>query len=87
MPIKKFFLGNLSIFFFKNGIAYTFDRHLLKVTGKLFHLLKPKCYLNRLEDIARHATYVNALFTTSPVLSKATEQLLSHKLLSRTKKV
>ena len=27
-----------------------------KVTGKLFYLLKPKSYLSRLEDIARHAT-------------------------------
>ena len=55
--------------------------------GNLFDLLKPKSYLSRLEEIARHATYVNALFTTSPVLPKATEQLLSYKLLSRTTKV
>ena len=56
--------------------------------GKLFDLLKkPKSYLGRLEGIACHATYVNALFTTSPVLSKATEQLLAYKLLSRTTKV
>ena len=62
--------------------------HLLKVTGKLFDLLKkPKSYLSRLEDIARHVTYINALFTTSLVLPKATEQLLSYKLLSRTTKV
>ena len=43
--------------------------------------------MSRLEDIARYATYVNALFTTSPVFSKATEQLLSYKRLSRTTKV
>ena len=61
--------------------------HLLKVTGKLFDLLKSKSYLSSLEDIAHHATYVNALFTTSLVLSKASEQLLSYKLLSRTTKV
>ena len=36
-------------------------------------MLKPKSYLSRLEDIARLATYHNALFTTSPVLSKASE--------------
>ena len=58
--------------------------HLLKVTGKLFDLLKPKSYLSRLQDTARHATSANVLFTTSPVLSKAPEQLLSYKLLSRT---
>ena len=61
--------------------------HLLKVTGKRFDLLKPKSYLSRLEDIARHATQVSTLLTTSPVLSKATERLLSYKLLSRTTKV
>ena len=55
--------------------------------GNLFDLLKPKSYLSRLEEIARHATYVNALFTTSPVLPKDTEQLLSYTLLSRTAKV
>ena len=61
--------------------------HLLKVTGKIFDLLKPKSYLSRLEDIARHVTYVNALFTTSPALSKATAQLLYEKVISRTTKV
>ena len=31
--------------------------HLLKVTGKVFDLLKkPKSYLSRLEDIARYGT-------------------------------
>ena len=30
--------------------------YLLKVTGKLFDLLKSKSYLSRLEDIAHHAT-------------------------------
>ena len=55
--------------------------------GKLFELLKPKSYLSRLEDIARHVTYVNALFTTSPALSKATAQLLYEKVISRTTKV
>ena len=60
----------------------------LKVSEKLFDLLKkPKTYLSGLENIARHATEVNALFTNSPVLSKATEQLLSYKLLSRTTKI
>ena len=48
----------------KNGIAWTFYScrmtmlkliHLLEVMGELFDLLKPKCYLGRLEDIARHA--------------------------------
>ena len=29
---------------------------ILKVTGKIFELLKSKYYLSRLEDIARHAT-------------------------------
>ena len=61
--------------------------HLLKVTGKIFDPLKPKSYLSRLEDIARHVTYVNSLFTTSLVLSKATEKLLSYRLLSSTTKV
>ena len=61
--------------------------HLLKVTGKLFDQLKRKSYLSSFEDIARHATYVNALFTTSQVLSGDSEQLLSYKLLSRTNKV
>ena len=56
MPIKRNFLGNLLIFFKTNGIAQTFDRHVLKVTGKRFDLLKPKSYLNRLEDAARNAT-------------------------------
>ena len=46
--------------------------------GKTFDLLKPKSYLNRLEDIARHTTLVNALFTTSPILPKTSEQLLSY---------
>ena len=55
--------------------------------GKLFDLLKPKSYLSRLEDMACHTTLVNALFATSPVLSKATEQPLSYKLLSRATKV
>ena len=58
--------------------------HLLKVTGKVFELLKPKSYLSRLEDIAPHATYINTLFTASPVLSKAFEQALSFKFFSRT---
>ena len=60
--------------------------HLLKVTRKLFDLFKPKSYLSRLKDIARHSAEVNILFTTSPVLSKASKQLLSYKLLSRTTK-
>ena len=55
--------------------------------GKLLDLLEPKSYLSRLEDKACHATYVNACFTTSPVLSKPSEQLLSYKRLSRTTKV
>ena len=29
--------------------------HLLNVTGNIFDLLKPKSYLSRLEDVARHA--------------------------------
>ena len=61
--------------------------HLLKVTRKFFDLLKPKSYLSRLEDIVCYATEVYSLFTTSLVLSKASEQLLSDKHLSRTKKV
>ena len=40
-------LPNISV---KNRYIY------LKVTGKFFDLLKPKSYLSRLEDIARHAT-------------------------------
>ena len=55
--------------------------YLVKVRGKIFYLLNPKCYLSWLEVIARHAT------TPSPVLSKVSEQLLSYKLLSRTTKV
>ena len=55
--------------------------------GKRFDLLKPKSYLSRLEHIAPHATEVNALFTTFPVLSKATEQLLSYKLVCGTTKI
>ena len=58
--------------------------HFIKVTGKIFDLLKNESYLTRLEDIARHATYDNAFFTTSPVLFKASEQLFSYKLLSTT---
>ena len=61
--------------------------HSLKVMGKRFDLLKPKSYLSRLEHIAPHATEVNALFTTFPVLSKATEQLLSYKLVCGTTKI
>ena len=44
--------------------------HLLKVTGKVFDVLKPKSYLSRQKDMAHYVTYVNALFTISPVLWK-----------------
>ena len=60
---------------------------LIKVTRKSLDLLKPKSYLNKLEDIAHYATYVNALFTTSPVLPKPSEQLFSYKIFPRTTKV
>ena len=48
-----YFLGNRK-FFLKNGIAQTFGSHLPKVTGNSFDLLKPKSYLSRFEDTARH---------------------------------
>ena len=51
--------------------------------GKFFNLLKPKSYLSSLENTA-HSTQVNSLFTASPMLLKASEQVLSTKLLSRT---
>ena len=54
---------------------------------KNFDLLKTKSYLNRFQDMDRHANYVDGLFSISPVLSKASERLLSYKLLSRTTKV
>ena len=53
--------------------------HLLKVKGKIFESLKPKSYLSR-----KHSSSCNLNQRIILCLSKASEQLLFSKLLSRT---
>ena len=53
--------------------------HLLKVKGKNFESLKPKSYLSR-----KHSSSCNLNQRIILFLSKASEQLLFSKLLSRT---
>ena len=64
--------------FMKNSIC------LLKLTEKNIYLLKPKSYLARLQDRARHATLLKRepLIYNSPVLPKDSEQLFSTKVFS-----